>query len=92
MSTTPPPTYPNCEKLVEAGQRHRAILEFLEWVEDEKGVSLAEWLEDPEFGSEMAPISGFKKERLALEFFEIDPDAYERELKALLEAEREANR
>lgn len=71
--TRPQPACPECEKLAAASEKHRIIMEFLEWA-DAKDVYL---LDDNNY-----PVDHHK---FVVEYFEIDLDKVERERRALLE-------
>jgi hypothetical protein len=85
MAETPTPT-PTLDKMLDVKDRSQAIGEFLEWLEDEKGVELVttELHHGGSRALEYVPLRQGTESLLA-EFFGIDLDAAEREKRALLD-------
>lgn len=70
--------YPECEKMVAVKDQSQAIGEFIEWLQDTKGMFVCELIEgDNEYG-EYIP-SCFSKEKFLAEFFNIDLSEVEKE-------------
>ncbi len=73
--------YPTCEKLAAAGDERRALLQFLEWLREEKKYVVAERVDT---------FSGLSfitqnDDRLVLEYLESDEQQLEEERRAMLE-------
>jgi len=75
--------YPEHEKLEKVQEKSQAIGEFLEWLNDEKGLSLAVWGEDEVIGECLYPAHPSVQDLLA-EFFGIDLQVLEDEKQAML--------
>ncbi len=73
--------YPECEKLSAVTSKSRAIGEFLDWLEGEKQLVLAQW------NNENGRLYGSRhnQEALLAEFFDIDLKEVEKERRAMLE-------
>lgn len=74
------PKYPECEKLSAVSVQRTSLDDFLGWLLAEKGIHLGAY---PEGRMRMVPAS-YNKERLIMEFLEIDMDEIERERRQLL--------
>jgi len=74
------PKCPECEKLSAVREKSQPLGEFLDWLERERGLTLAEFEEHAEhyFPARIGT------ERLLAEYFNIDLGAAERERSALL--------
>ena len=93
--------YPECDKMKSVQPRSQLIGEFLEWLNQEKGVTLAKlhehnadcFNEDGERDCGMCTQSfypiRYTIENLLAEFFEIDLEKVEREKRAMLKELRE---
>jgi hypothetical protein len=77
--------YPEHEKLKAVKDRSQAIGEFLEWLQEEKGLSICKW-SDEEREYLLAYVS---TQALLAEFFKIDRKKLEEEKEGMLEAFRE---
>lgn len=70
-------TYPNCEKLAEHREEYVRIIEFIEWLQEEKNVAL------------MKPVGyviGHDLQELFYEYIGVDSNELERERRAILDA------
>lgn len=76
-------TYPEHEKLNAVKDQSQAIGDFLDWLNSEKGIVLANY-----GNSDVAWLApdGTAKERLLAEYFEIDLDKLEAEKRAMLQS------
>ena len=80
--------YPMCNRLgLNAGTKAK-LLEFIEWLEEEKGIEIAEYIESL---GEHRPIGHHRREAIVHEFLEIDNDALEKERRQILAEQRKAN-
>lgn len=79
--------YPEHDKLQAVKDKSQMCGEFVEWLENVKGIHLAEWAVDDDFLLRTAT----SVERLLAEFFEIDLDALEAEKRAMLAEQRALN-
>jgi len=81
--------YPECEKMSKVKEQSQIIGEFLDWLQNERGITLAE------YGSglnnqHLYPI--YKTiEKILAEYFEIDLDKVEQERRAMLDVLRKKN-
>lgn len=75
---------PECEKLAAVSKESQPIGVFLEWLQGERGIVLAEYDDDEE---DLVPVH-IRIENLLAEFFEIDLNKVEEERRALLESIR----
>jgi molybdopterin converting factor small subunit len=78
--------YPQCSKLSDHDAERTAIMQFLEWLEEEK-IVLARWnreIDDLDY-------LGRSKDALVMEYFGVDVDELERERRAILQKLREDN-
>ena len=80
--------YPEHEKLKAVSDKSQSIGEFIEWLQHEKGIELAEW--GGSRGTALVPCMQSMISLLA-EFFGIDRDILESEKLAMLEAARAAH-
>jgi hypothetical protein len=80
--------YPQHEKLQEVAEQSQMCGEFIEWLAQEKGIHLAEWVKYEGFRDERLTTTFTPLSHLLAEFFDIDPDELEREKRAMLEAIR----
>lgn len=76
--------YPQSEKLAAAHDERSAIAEFLEWLESDQGIILAEYEE--ESGHYQAVLENF--DRIIMRYLDIDERALEQERRAMLDAAR----
>lgn len=81
--------YPEHEKMRSVMDRSRTIGDFLDWLRDEKGVSLCKWQDTIRHGPDDYTPAGFyrinkRTENLLAEFFEIDLGKVEDEKRAML--------
>lgn len=79
---------PECERMAAVREKSQAIGEFLEWLREEKGWTIAE-----EYGNSdrLLPVR-YSTEALLAEFFGIDLNKVERERRAILEGCRSTRR
>ena len=76
-------TYPEHEKLNEVKDQSQAIADFLDWIQSEKGIVLANYGNSD---SNWLTPDGTAKDRLLAEYFGIDLDALEAEKRVMLRA------
>lgn len=74
--------YPEHEKLAEVAEHSQAIGEFLDWLQNEKGYTIAHY-GDPNMNW-LTPVHRSIKDLLA-EYYDIDPEALEGEKRDMLE-------
>lgn len=74
--------YPMCNRLSVIRSDKAILMAFLDWLEEEKGVVLADALDLPGLTS---------NEKLLMSYFDIDEGALERERRRMLAAQRKAN-
>jgi hypothetical protein len=74
--------YPLNKKLALVGDLSHVISEFLEWLEEQKGLAICEPYK-PQFAWYIP--SHASKEKLVMEFFGIDLEALEKEKRQMLE-------
>lgn len=79
--------YPECEKMSKVRPQSQAIGEFLEWLQYEKGWSLATV---PEYYDHTLVEVSFSIESLLAEYFGIDLDKVETERRQMLDRIRAA--
>lgn len=79
--------YPECEKLREVHSQSQVIGQFLDWLQHEKRISLAEYDE-----YDRLQWAAKKNEDLLAEFFDIDLKKVEEERRAILDELRKANK
>jgi len=75
--------YPECEKLNEVAPYSQKIVEFLNWLSNEKGIELADYEKSDRFHFPKST-----NENLLAEFFDIDMVKVEQERQAILESVR----
>lgn len=68
--------YPECEKINKVEKEYKAIRDFMDWLTNEKGYDV----------SCTKGGAGQIAEHLALEFFDVDIPAREKEIQEMLEA------
>lgn len=74
--------YPMCMRLSAVRSDKAILMAFFNWLEEEKGVVLADSLDLPGLTS---------NEKLLMEYFDIDEGELERERRRMLAAQRRAN-
>lgn len=79
--------YPEHEKLAEVAEHSQAIGEFLDWLQNEKGYTIASYRDD---FLRLTPVLRSIKDLLA-EYYDIDPEALEGEKQDMLAKQRELN-
>jgi hypothetical protein len=79
---------PNCEKAHQVHDQSQAIGEFIEWLQDEKGILLAQWEKGRVAVQRLMPAHK-DIQRLLAEFFDIDYDEMQQEKDRLLEYVRQ---
>jgi len=95
--------YPECEKMARARPKSQAIGEFLDWLQNEKGIQFGktptdEQIEEVEdtFGESWPDIAlwpeTIRTEEILAEFFDIDLDKVEKEKREMLKKIREEKR
>lgn len=75
--------YPECDKMLAVQDKSQALGEFLDWLQEEKGVQLAYYPEGEEATDELVPWRRRTEEILA-EFFDIDLKKVEEERRVML--------
>lgn len=80
--------YPMCTRLSSVSDERSGIMAFLEWLADNK-IELARERRT-EYGLELAPILE-TKEKLLMQYFEIDEQKLEEERRLILDEQRELN-
>lgn len=79
------PDYPECEKLKKVSIEHSNIMEFLDWLDEEKSIRLCECDQSSTSSfSAYAPITT-SKEKLLAEYFNLDLKKIEEERRAMIE-------
>jgi len=91
------PAVPTLDRIRQVHDQSQAIGEFLDWLRNDKKIELCRWSQfvgwrrdDGGDGGQFAPTSD-TIHGLLHEYFEIDPEAEERERRALLDHVREQN-
>ena len=89
------PNYPECEKLAEVSPQSNVVGEFLDWLSNEKNLTICTYTEDEDpmvLGdcSSYYPYH-YDTEQLLAEFFEIDLKKVEEERRQILEDIRKSN-
>lgn len=74
--------YPMCHRLSSVRSDKAILSAFLDWLEEEKGIVLADVLDLPGLAS---------NEKILMEYFGIDEGELERERRRILAAQRRAN-
>jgi hypothetical protein len=90
--------YPECEKLRRVSYTSNQIGEFLDWLREEKGITLCKWQDTIRHSNEIGDYTpqGYyivteRTEQLLADFFEIDLNKVEEERLALLNELRGRN-
>lgn len=78
--------YPEHEKLAEVAEHSQAIGEFLDWLQNEKGYTIAKWWDD----HILTPVHRSIADLLA-EYYDIDIQTLEGEKQDMLAKQRELN-
>lgn len=76
---------PELNKMAAIRDKSQVIGEFLDWLHNERGLTLATFIDDEDRGEVMVPFH-FSTEKLLAEFFEIDLDRIEKERRLVLKA------
>jgi hypothetical protein len=87
----PHPDYPEHAKLANIQPKSQAIGEFLDWLEQEKNLTLCKPIPKGEEGGGQFWPTYIPVRDLLAEFFEIDQNVLEREKRAMLAYQRELN-
>jgi len=82
--------YPEHDKLVQVRDKSQAIGEFLDWLQNERDIVLAEYHEHAMSRKDVLLPAHAHIETLLGEFFEIDPEKLENEKQYMLEQLRAA--
>jgi hypothetical protein len=83
-------TYPEHDKLAKVTDHSQAIGEFLDWLQNERGVTLAHYDDNYIQGDVLTPIFRSIEDWLAI-YFDIDRNRLEEEKREMLRLQREAN-
>ena len=84
--------YPQCDKLLAVKDKSQVIGEFLEWLQGEKNLVIAEWdYGDSNTDEDPLVRHRFNIQELLAEFFEIDLVKVEEERRAILDEQRRLN-
>lgn len=81
-------SYPQSEKLSNNVDARDAIIEFVEWLNGTKRMSIGEFAKFDGFRDEMFTPVSVTTDSLVMEFLGVDPVALEQERRAMLEALR----
>lgn len=76
---------PELNKMAAIRDKSQVVGEFLDWLRNERGITLATFTDDEERGDVMVPFH-FSTEQLLAEFFDIDLERVERERRLVLKA------
>jgi hypothetical protein len=80
-------TYPEHDKLAKVSTRSQAIGEFLDWLQNEQGITLANYDDEYYGGHQLLSVHRSIEEWLAL-YFDIDRGRLEDEKQAMLNSLR----
>ena len=83
-------TYPEHDKMSKIADKSQAIGEFMEWLEQEKNLTLCKPIPEGEEAAGQYWPAYTPIQNLLAEFFDIDPVALEREKRAMLDEMRKA--
>jgi hypothetical protein len=84
--------YPECTKLSRTVDDRRVILDFLEWLIEEKKFNLATALEDYRRKTGLGEKYLSSNEQIVFAYLEIDENKLETERRAILEEQRKMNK
>jgi len=82
--------YPEHERLKSVHPESQTIGEFLDWLQNEKGITLATYEDDYYEGHILMPVRK-PIDRWLAEYFDIDLDLIEREKRLMLDEQRRLN-
>lgn len=81
--------YPEHEKMKVITHLSQNLYDFLEWLHDEKGYEIGEWVKTRRMDDEFWPITK-SRDDLMYEFFEIDKNKFFQEKEDMIEEMRRA--